>query len=54
MGAKTHRSELSTNRMMNGIFPDRHPDWLVGERIDEFDGRHYELLHDSARYLAGE
>ena len=29
-------------------------DRLVAERIDEFDGRHYELLHDSARYLAAE
>ena len=29
-------------------------DRMVGERIDELDGRHYELLEDSARYLAAE
>ena len=29
-------------------------DRLVAERTDEFDGRHYELLHDSALYLASE
>ena len=29
-------------------------DRLVSERIGEFYGRHYELLHDSARYLAAE
>ena len=29
-------------------------DRLVAERIDEFDGRHFELLHDSAQYLAAE
>ena len=29
-------------------------DRLVGERIDELNGRHYELLHESAQYLAAE
>ncbi len=29
-------------------------DRLVGERIDELDGRHYELLHEAAHYLAAE